>query len=244
MPILKSRPRGRLLSAGLNVAALAVVAVVSAGCGTTTGTSDVDMTAYDPRVRHPIMISNEPETFEIPVGMSGPALSRQIDTALRVYVRGYRESGTGNITIQVPTGSANEIAASSTGQAVHYALVRAGVPHNQILVAPYFVGDHSKAAPLRISYLRVKAVASECGIWPSTVPGDQNGQYYNFGCAAQQNLAAMVANPADLVAPQPMSPANGARRAHVITTYEEKGNEGWDPAPHTGLIESGSVEGL
>ena len=116
------------------------------------------MSAYDPRVRHPIMISNEPETFEIPVGMNGPALSRQIDTALRIYVRGYRQDGTGAITIQVPTGSANEIAASSTGQAVHYALVRAGVPHNQILVAPYFVGDHSKAAPLRLSYLRVKAV--------------------------------------------------------------------------------------
>ena len=43
--------------------------------------------------------------------------------------------------------------------------------------------------------------------------------YHNFGCAAQQNLAAMVANPADLIRPQPMAPANGARRAKVITDY-------------------------
>jgi pilus assembly protein CpaD len=238
MPIWKARLRGSSSRNAVNVAALAIVAVVAAGCQSNTATSDVDLVANDPRLRHPITISNEPEVLDIPVGMSGPAVSREIDTAIRNYVRGYRESGTGAVTIQVPTGSANELAAASTGQAVHYALVRAGVPHERILVAPYYVGDHAKVASLRLSYLRVKAVASECGIWPSTTPGNENSQYYNFGCAAQQNLAAMVANPADLVAPQPMAPANGARRAKVITDY----SQGADTKSATTLIES-SVTG-
>lgn len=198
-----------------------LLAAVSAGCST-TGTSDVNLADHDYRLRHPIMISNAPEVLDIRVGMSGPALSPEIEAAVREYVRGYQRDGTGSLTIQVPTASANEVAAASTGRAVHYALVRAGVPRASIVVAPYHVGDHAKVASLRLSYLRVKATTPECGIWPDTAPADyRNKDYHNFGCASQQNLAAMVANPADLVSPRPLSPANGARRAKVITDYSQ-----------------------
>lgn len=231
--------RGALLAG----AALAALAVLSAGCSTTQ-LADADPRNYDHRERHPIMISEEPEVLDMRVGMNGPALSPEVETAVRDYARGYRSDGTGNITIQVPTGSANEIAAGKTGRAVHYALVRAGVPQSHISVAPYNAGDHSKVASLRLSYLKVKAVTPRCGIWPEVEPNDfSNSSLYNHGCSAQQNLAAMVANPADLVRPQPMTPANGARRSSVIKTYETTGNTGWQPAPATNLI-SGDVGGF
>ena len=215
------RCKGR---ATLRGAALAIVAGLSGGCSTIS-TFDADPQYYDHNRRHPIMISEEPENFELPVGMNGPAVSPAIEQAIRNYVAEYQQDGTGGITIQVPTAAANEIAAASTGHAVHYALVRAGVSHDRIKVAPYYVGDHSKVAALRLSYLRVKAVAPRCGIWPETQPNRfDNAQHHNFGCAAQQNLAAMVANPADLVYPQPMGPANGARRAKVISDYS-RGDE-------------------
>jgi len=35
----------------------------------------------------------------------------------------------------------------------------------------------------------------------------ENKSYYNFGCAYQRNMAAMVDNPADLVQPRPETPA-------------------------------------
>ncbi len=214
-------PRGRAAATG---AALAILAGLLAGCSTTTGTSDVNLADHDPRHRHPIMLSNEPEALVIPVGMNGPALSPAIERAIGHYVAGYAEHGTGGITIQVPTASANSVAASQTGQAVHYALVRAGVPRANIRVAPYFVGDHAKVAALRVTYLRVKAVAPKCGVWPEPLPNDfRNSQYHNFGCAAQQNLAAMVANPADVVRPRAMDPSNGARRSDVVKKFAEKG---------------------
>lgn len=219
MLIAKLAPRTRLGRRAPSTAALLVLAAVSAGCST-TGTSDPGPIAYNHELRHPIMISEEPEVLDIPVGMNGPALSPQIEMALRHYVEGYRETGTGFLTIQVPTASANAQAAAATGQAVHYALVRAGVDYSAIQVTPYHVGDYAKIASLRVSYLKVKAVAPTCGIWPETLPNTfDNRQYHNFGCAAQQNLAAMVANPADFVAPSPMGPASGKRRAKVITDY-------------------------
>lgn len=198
--------------------ALAAFAALSAGCTSTPGANP--MLAYDSQLRHPILLSDEPEVLDMPVGMKGPALSPEIEVAIRAYVRDYRAAGTGGITIQVPSGAANEVAAASTGHAVHYALVRAGVPRGNIQVVPYHVGDHARPASLRLSYLRVKAVVPTCGIWPERQANPfDNSQYHNFGCATQHNLAAMVANPADLVRPRTMTPADGSRRADVISKF-------------------------
>lgn len=232
MPTAKPN-RSRFARVLLGGAALAALAALSTGC---TATTDVNTADFDHRQRHPIMFSEEPEVFDMKVGMKGPAISPEIETAIRDYVHEYRSDGTGSITIQVPTGSANEYAAASTGRAVHYALVRAGVPRGHIEVAPYEVGDHAKVGALRLSYLRVKAVVPTCGIWPEREPNSINNvQYENFGCASQQNLAAMVANQADLLRPRPMAPVNGGRRANVIQIYVETGNTGWQPEPRRDL---------
>jgi pilus assembly protein CpaD len=47
----------------------------------------------------------------------------------------------------------------------------------------------------------------------------ENLEYWNFGCAAQHNLAAQVENPADLVQPRGESPAYTPRRTTVIEKY-------------------------
>jgi pilus assembly protein CpaD len=225
----------RIARVMLSGAALAALATLSAGCST-TATSDVNPSDYDYRLRHPILVSEEPEVMNMPVGMRGPAISPEIETAIREYAGEYRADGTGSITIQVPMGSANEVAAASTGRAVHYALVRSGVSRGHIQVAPYEVGDHAKIAPLRLAYLRVKAVVPRCGIWPDANQGSYlNKDYHNFGCAQQQNLAAMVANPADFMKPRPMGPADGYRRADIISKYRR----GEDPQTNIMLIESG-----
>jgi pilus assembly protein CpaD len=234
MPISRTNS-GRFAKLMLSGASLLGLAIGAASCST-IGTSDVKPADHDYRLRHPILVSNEPEEFRVPVGMRGPVISPEIEVALRDYVHEYGQDGTGSITIQVPTGSANAVAAATTGHALHYALVRAGVPSGRIEVAPYEVGDHSLTAPLRLTYLRVKAVVPHCGIWPDTDPNRfDNAQYHNFGCASQQNLAAMVADPADFVRPKPMSPINGGRRANVIKIYIDTGNTGWQPVPRTDL---------
>jgi pilus assembly protein CpaD len=235
MPLAGTNSRRRLTRVFVGGFALAVLTALSAGCST-TATSDVDARDYDYRLRHPILISEEPEVLDMPVGMNGPAISPEIEAAIRDYVAEYRTDGTGAITIQVPTGSANEVAAASTGRAVHYAMVHAGVPHRQIRIAPYAVSDRSQVAPLRLSYLRVKAVVPHCGVWPDHGQADyRNAQYSDFGCAQTQNLAAMVENPADLVRPQPSAPSHGARRAKVITDY----GQGAETKSNIMLIESG-----
>jgi pilus assembly protein CpaD len=49
----------------------------------------------------------------------------------------------------------------------------------------------------------------------------ENKQYWNFGCASQHNLAAMVDNPHDLVQPRSETPPYTMRRTQVVEKYRE-----------------------
>ena len=67
---------------------------------------------------------------------------------------------------------------------------------------------------IRLNYPKISAVAGPCGLWPEDLGPSiknksyfENKSYYNFGCAYQRNMAAMVDNPADLVQPRPETPA-------------------------------------
>jgi type IV pilus biogenesis protein CpaD/CtpE len=56
----------------------------------------------------------------------------------------------------------------------------------------------SKQHPIRV--VNGKAVVDECGKWPKNLADtSDNDLSYNHGCAVQANIAAMAADPKDLV---------------------------------------------
>jgi pilus assembly protein CpaD len=56
--------------------------------------------------------------------------------------------------------------------------------------------------------------------WPEDLSKTaQNDTYANFGCSQQNNIAAMVANPQDLVRPRATTPADPMRRIKVFENY-------------------------
>jgi len=224
--------RGFRLRRGLPGALAALIAAgLAAACETRN--SAVSLADHDYRQRHPIMVAEDPEVLDIPVGMKASELSPEIARAIRVFAADWARNGTGALTIQVPSASANETAAADAAHAAQRILVQAGVPASHLRMAPYHFGDLGGVAPLRLSFLKIKAVAPQCGLWPEDTTADpQNRNYFNFGCANQANTAAMVADPGDFVAPRPLDPANGARRAKVITDY----SQGRDTKSATELI--------
>lgn len=61
-----------------------------------------------------------------------------------------------------------------------------------------------------------------CGYWPEDLTKtSRNEQYANFGCAQQNNIAAMVANPKDLQRPRKQTPADATRRSKVFDNYRQ-----------------------
>ena len=56
---------------------------------------------------------------------------------------------------------------------------------------------------MQLSYIRSVAVTKECGDWSSDLANtSSNEPYPNFGCAMQNNIAAMAVNPDDFVVPR------------------------------------------
>jgi pilus assembly protein CpaD len=102
-----------------------------------------------------------------------------------------------------------------------------GVPSQAIEVRPYRLEDPRTLATLRLSYPRMVASAGPCGMWPHDIGPTidrehvENLEYWNFGCAAQRNLAAQVDNPADLVQPRGQTPAYTERRTVALEHYRQ-----------------------
>jgi pilus assembly protein CpaD len=67
-----------------------------------------------------------------------------------------------------------------------------------------------------------QAKVDDCAkAWPDVTKTAKNAPTSNFGCAVNSNLAAMVANPADIDAPQGLDPADAGRRQVVLDKYRQ-----------------------
>lgn len=205
------------------LAAAAAISIMLAGCYTTHETADVGPADY--RQRHPITLQEGRQTVEVFVGTSHGGLTPAQRADVLAFARRWQRDATGGVVIDVPAGTPNERAAAESLHEIQSILVAAGLPSQGIAVRPYRPAERSRLATIRLNYPRITAQAGPCGLWPHDLgPADtevyeQNRQYWNFGCASQRNLAAMVDDPADLVQPRGEIPAYQARRSVVLDKY-------------------------
>ncbi len=102
---------------------------------------------------------------------------------------------------------------------------RNGVHSSRIAMASYQADPTEVSAPIRVSYAKLRAHTDKCGRWPEDIADTtENKHYANFGCAYQNNLAAQMANPADLLGPRKQSSVDAANRSRVIGVYRSSGN--------------------
>jgi pilus assembly protein CpaD len=126
----------------------------------------------------------------------------------------------GPVYILSPEGSANAGAARALRSQVRAELASRGIASSKIVNTTYAATGLLDAAPIRLSFTGTTAVTTQCGQWPKDITADfANQNYYNFGCASQNNLAAQVANPEDFVAPRGMTPIDAERRNEAIQEY-------------------------
>ena len=119
-----------------------------------------------------------------------------------------------------PEGSPNTAAAYQLRSQIRAELSHRGIASTKIVNTSYAAAGPGDAAPIRLSFVGTTAITTLCGEWPANIAADLSNQnYYNFGCASQNNLAAQVANPEDLVAPRGMTPIDAQRRNNAIQEY-------------------------
>ncbi len=216
----ESRPLKLLRRRTLTLGAAAAV-VLLAGC-TMNGHDSVTVGAIpdDYRTSHPIVIAEKEQVIDLPVGASERGMTRTQRVALGGFLSDYDRSASPVLSILVPTGSYNEVAASAAGSDfAHYAR-KYGVPSDRIVVASYQAESVEASAPVRVMYTAMKAQTNKCGRWTANIGDtDENKHYTDYGCSSQNNLAAQIANPADLLGPRKMSEIDAEKRSGVIDQY-------------------------
>jgi pilus assembly protein CpaD len=218
--------RNRALLLGL---ALLGVSIALGACTTTDEVTTVGSVApNDYRLRHPIAIQEANHSIDIFVGNSRGGLSASQRSDVMGLAQTWLREGTGAINADVPAGTPNARAAADTFREIRAMLAAAGVPPRGIIVRNYRPDDPRQLPTIRLNYAKITAVAGPCGVWPDDLgpsvnnPGYlENKPYYNFGCANQRNLAAMVDNPSDLVQPRSETPPYTARRVNAYEKYKK-----------------------
>lgn len=176
----------------------------------------------DYRTNHPIMISQQDRSLDIPVGASDRDMTRAQKESLLGFLEGYDRAAASVVTISVPTGSANEIAAQSAARGLAKVAAANGVRRDRIAFISYDAGAGDIAAPVRVTYSAMRAHTDKCGRWSADIADTtENKHYTNFGCSYQNNLAAQIANPNDLLGPRQQTPVDATRRGVVIDGYRK-----------------------
>ncbi len=201
-------------------AILPLILVLSASGCANVHNVEVGSIPDDYRTRHPIVVSENLVAIDLPVVASDAKLAFADKGRVEDFADRFRASGADSIQVQLPSGSTNEFAASRVSGGIVEALRKRGVDRNHIFVQPYSAVGSTGPVPIRLSYAALVAKTGPCGRWPEDLTEtSENKNYFNFGCANQQNLAAQIADPRDLLSPRGMDTIDAQRRTTVIDNY-------------------------
>jgi pilus assembly protein CpaD len=204
---------------------LAVTASLLSGCaGFKRDSVVVGSVPDDYRTNHPIVIGEATETIDIAVAYDGYKMTRGQRDAVDGFMYRYDKSAGTPVTILAPAGSANAAAAANVASDIGGFLHKSGIRHVEI--AHYQVDSPEVSAPIRVTYTAIRATTDKCGRWPADLAEtSENKHYANFGCSYQNNLAAQVANPNDLVGPRRPTEIDAENRSVAIDEYQTKDTE-------------------
>ncbi|HKQ46167.1 MAG TPA: CpaD family pilus assembly protein [Rhizomicrobium sp.] len=192
--------------------AAALACVIIAGSCSVTG--DAPIVWQDGARNHPITV--EPKFRELKVQFAAGGMSADDAAKFDAFLADYRVRGNGSLGISVPSGSSSRAATEFFAERA----AATGISRDKILVSTHNAVNGDMRVD--VSYIAYTAHAESCGDWSENEAFTlDNRTSKNFGCSVQRNIAAMVADPRDLLGPGPMGPVDTGRRATVMDKYQK-----------------------
>ncbi|HSZ73323.1 MAG TPA: CpaD family pilus assembly protein, partial [Rhizomicrobium sp.] len=184
----------------------AIAAVLLAGsCAAPINNANV---TADGEANHPISVAPSYQSIKVSFSAENPGLLPDDSAKLDAFVGEYVARGNGAISVSVPAGPG---AAAS----IHYfgeRLADMGVARANILVGTHEVTG--KDGRVELGYVGYVAHTDPCGDWSQDASDTAtNLPMPDFGCSVQHDIAAMVADPRDLVAERPIGTVDATRRS-------------------------------
>lgn len=168
--------------------------------------------------RHPIAVDSQVVSLTLDVSSASRGLTDLDRARLRAFARAYLQSGHGPLAMTTPSGSAADAAAGVVAEEARAELDAAGVEPAALQSAGY--RDAADRRSLVFSFTHYVATPSACGLWTSTSVTDfRNINSPNFGCATQNNLAVVIADPRDLSQPAGVTAADANARNTMFNKF-------------------------
>lgn len=192
----------------------ALLSLATAACASAPPLAQSGQAAPTVADTHRIKVSQVAARLEIPI--ADGVLTDDSLRAIDGFATEYRITGHGPMSVAAPAGANGQVVTAVRGL-----LGDLGVIPEAISSETYDTGTPS--APLVLSFVRYEAQAPNCpNIGTDNLAISwSNKPWGGFGCATQANLAAMIADPADLAGPRASEPADAARRALVLEKYRQ-----------------------
>ena len=183
--------------------------------GSCSVVNDGNTISEDGARNHPITV--EPSYRDLKVQFTSGSMNSEDAAKFDAFLSDYRVHGNGSLGISVPGGASSRAAITYFGERA----ATSGISRDKILVSTHDTANGDQRVD--VSYIAYTARTQACGDWSENESFTLDNQTpKNFGCSVQQNIAAMVADPRDLMGPGgPMGPVDTARRAVVMDHYEK-----------------------
>jgi pilus assembly protein CpaD len=223
------------------VAVAAVVAALSA-CASGKPAPVAPLASANPAAKTPIdtytpraALLSQDVAFAIhPEGLSPNQQSTLADLVAR-----WKAADGEELTLRVPSDGSDPGMARRSADAINAFLEQLGVPRGMIRMTGYVTAG-APSAPVIVAFKALAPVVADCSTaWDSLTATKSNAPYRTFGCAEEANIAQMVADPHDLVAPAREGPADNVRMQVVLTKYRQ----GQTTSSATDSQASGKVSG-
>lgn len=175
---------------------------------------------YDVQEQFPITVEPQVATLAVQVDGGLNSLGRGEEQRIAAFAQRWKARGQGLMNVATPSGGGDSAEAVAQVKKV---LAANGIDKGAVQFTTYNPASGDTQAPITLSFVAYAAMAADCGgDWSRNLGFEpRNMPRPEFGCSSQHNLAAIVADPRDLIEPQTSDPADALRRSIVIEKYQQ-----------------------
>lgn len=178
--------------------------------------------SISPQAAHPVVIKKVDSTLSLDVPAGAYKMPAGDADRISQFAYGYQVRGHGAVVVKTPSGSANAGAARAAARQIVAKLGESGVLQKDVRLVSY-QAEAGSNAPVVLSHDQFQANSSSCeNAWSNDLTRDHtNVMSSGYGCATQNNIAALVSDPYDLVRMRSVGPADARRRDTVLDKYQK-----------------------
>jgi pilus assembly protein CpaD len=198
--------------------ALGLTSVATVAC-TAPPLSNDARHLYDVEQQFPIVVEPQVVTLAVQVDDDMSSLARGEDARIGAFAQRWKARGQGMLNVATAGGASSDAAVAQLKKV----LAANGVDKKSVKFTSYPPASGEAHPPIALSFVAYAATAAECGRnWSENLAfTPRNAPWPEYGCSTQSNLAAIVADPRDLVEPHSSDPSDALRRSVVIEKYQK-----------------------